>query len=41
MSTADTLQLMISFGTFVVTLVGLTVELIRLHDHDDDDKRKK
>ncbi|ADG39585.1 MULTISPECIES: putative holin-like toxin [Leuconostoc] len=29
MSVSDTLQLMIGFGTFVLILVGLVVELIK------------
>ncbi|OQJ68640.1 holin [Leuconostoc pseudomesenteroides] len=29
MSVSDTLQLMIGFGTFVLMLVGLVVELIK------------
>ncbi|WP_201752481.1 putative holin-like toxin [Leuconostoc mesenteroides] len=29
MSVSDTLQLMIGFGTFVLMLVGLAVELIK------------
>ncbi|MGL4689950.1 MAG: putative holin-like toxin [Leuconostoc mesenteroides] len=30
MSVSDTLQLMIGFGTFVLMLVGLVVELIKI-----------
>ncbi|MGO3522609.1 MULTISPECIES: putative holin-like toxin [Leuconostoc] len=29
MSVSDTLQLMVGFGTFVVMLIGLVVELIK------------
>ncbi|MDB6231495.1 putative holin-like toxin [Lactobacillus amylovorus] len=32
MSVSDALQLMISFGSFVVLLITLVVELIKIHD---------
>ncbi|WP_416381643.1 putative holin-like toxin [Lactobacillus amylovorus] len=32
MSVSDTLQLMISFGSFVVLLITLVVELIKIHN---------
>ncbi|MCT3585166.1 putative holin-like toxin [Lactobacillus amylovorus] len=32
MSVSDALQLMISFGSFVVLLIILVVELIKIHD---------
>ncbi|MBL1071521.1 putative holin-like toxin [Lactobacillus kitasatonis] len=32
MSVSDALQLMFSFGSFVVLLISLVVELIKLHD---------
>ncbi|HBN37852.1 MAG TPA: hypothetical protein DD398_07065 [Lactobacillus johnsonii] len=31
-SVSDALQLMLDFGTFVVALIALIVELIKLHD---------
>ncbi|WP_338189068.1 putative holin-like toxin [Lactobacillus amylovorus] len=32
MSVSDALQLMISFGSFIVLLIILVVELIKIHD---------
>ncbi|HBQ08289.1 putative holin-like toxin [Lactobacillus amylovorus] len=32
MSVSDALQLMISFGSFVVLLITLVVELIKIHN---------
>ena len=32
MSVSDALQLMFSFGSFVVLLISLVIELIKLHD---------
>lgn len=40
LSVSDALQLALEFGTFVVTLIGLIVQVI-VAFHDNDDKRKK